>query len=342
MWRGTGRAPGVAKVGFVESRIPIIAAVLMLGVMVSAALAQTASPTTPPPAFPRAAPFDGRSAPGSAEQHGAMVRIPGGECQIGSPPDHPLADQAAAPAHRVAIAAFLIDRTEVTNAQFSEFLNALPVKPVGTAEGGKVGKASIPADWHAVFLEFSSRSSPYTMIDLDDAEALIGVREDRFAPNRGFDNHPVTETTWAGALAYCRWRGARLPTEVEWEAAARGLEGRTFPWGSAMPTTGLAVINRPSGDILPVGSRPEGAIPAGLLDMAGSLLEWTSTLARPYPYRRNDGREDPAAPGERIVRGGNYVFDDAPARLTGWNRTVAWRNPATGHRQIGFRCARDG
>ena len=270
-----------------------------------------------------------------------MVRVPSGIYPIGSPADHPLVDRAAMPAHRVAIKAFRIDRTEVTNAQFAEFLNALAVKASGTAPGGKVGPANIAPSDRALFLEFSSRPSPYTIIDLDDNEALIGVREGRFASNPGKENHPVTETTWAGALAYCRWRGTRLPTEVEWEAAARGKEGRTFPWGEAMPTIDLAVINLASGDIPPVGSRPKGATPEGLLDMAGSLLEWTSTLDRPYPYRAEDGREDLTAPGERVVRGGNYVFDDAPERLTTWNRTVSWRNPATGHRQIGFRCAVD-
>jgi iron(II)-dependent oxidoreductase len=306
-----------------------------------AALAQTASPDTPLPRFPAAAAFDAKLHPASARQHQSMVRIPAGTYTIGSPAQHPLADRLAMPEHKVTIQAFRLDRTEVTNTQFAEFLNALPVKPMGTALGGKVAAGNIPREYHAVLLEFSSRPSPYTIIDLDDTEALIGVRAGRFAPNPGAEDHPVTETTWAGALAYCRWRGARLPTEVEWEAAARGLKGRTFPWGEAPPTTELAVINRASGDIVAIGSRPKGATPEGLLDMAGSLLEWTSSLLRPYPYRADDGRENLGAAGERAVRGGNYVFDDAPERLTGWNRTVSWRNPATGHRQIGVRCAAD-
>ena len=306
------------------------------------AVAQTASPQTPPPKFPEAAAFSERIAPLSAKQHAGMVPIPGGTYSIGSPAEHPLADRLAMPRREVSLGAFRIDRTEVTNAQFAEFLNALPVKPMGTALGGKVSAANIPEAWRRVLLEFSSRPSPYTLIDLDDEEALIGVRDGRFAPNPGAANLPVTETTWAGALAYCRWRGARLPTEAEWEAAASGPQKRTFPWGEAAPTPELAVINRPSGDILAVGSRPKGATPEGLLDMAGSLLEWTSSLLRPYPYRADDGREDLTAPGERAVRGGNYVFDDTPERLTTWNRTVSWRNPATGHRQIGVRCANSG
>lgn len=307
----------------------------------SSLMAQTASPDTPPPAFPQAAKFDRTMHPASAVQHAAMVAIPAGDYPIGSPARHALANRAAMPAHELSLRAFKIDRTEVTNAQFVEFLNALPVKAMGTALGGKVTADNIAPPDRALFLEFSSRPSPYTIIDLDDEEARIGVRDGRFAPNPGFDRHPVTETTWAGALAYCRWRGARLPSEVEWEAAARGIQGRLFPWGNAMPTPELAVIGLPSGTTVPVGSRPKGATPQGLLDMGGSLLEWTSSLDRPYPYRADDGREDLTRPGERIVRGGNYIFDDTPDKLVAWNRTVAWRNPATGHRQIGFRCAAD-
>lgn len=296
---------------------------------------------TPPPKFPAAERFDAKRAPQSARQQATMVRISGGTYTIGSPAEHPVANRAAMPAHRVELKAFRIDRTEVTNAQFAEFLNALPVKPIGSALGGKTKPENFAPQDRRLFLEFSSRPSPYTIIETDDEEARIGVRDGRFMANPGFEDHPATEVTWAGALAYCTWRGARLPTEVEWEAAARGREARPFPWGDAMPTAELAVIGLPSGTTVPVGSRPKGATPEGLLDMAGSLLEWTSTLDRPYPYRGDDGRENLSAPGERIVRGGNYIFDDTPDKLVAWNRTVAYRNPATGHRQIGLRCAAD-
>lgn len=322
-------------------RIDCVALVAAVSLWSCTAAAQTAAPNSPLPKIPSATQFRPEAAPASAAQHAAMIRIPAGSYLIGSPAQHPLADASATPEHRVMIKAFKIDRTEVTNEQYAEFMNHLPVKPSGTAPGGKVSAENIPREYRALFLEFSSRPAPYTMIDLDDAEALIGVRNGRFVPNRGFERHPVTETTWAGARVYCEWRGARLPTEVEWEAAARGAENRTFPWGDASPTPERAVINRPSGDILAVGSRPGGATPEGLLDMAGSLLEWTSSLKRPYPYRADDGREDQTTPGVRTVRGGNYVFDDAPNRLTTWSRTAAWDSPATGHRQIGFRCASD-
>lgn len=200
----------------------VLAASLIATAWVAELAAQTASPSTPPPRFPQAARFDPQAAPASARQHESMVRIPAGTYPIGSPAQHPLANPAAMPAHRVTIKAFRIDRTEVTNAQFAEFLNALPAKPIGTALGGKVGPSNIAPAERPLFLEFSSRPSPYTMIDLDDEDARIGVRNGRFAPNPGHEEHPVTETTWAGALAYCRWRGARLPTEGEWEAARSG------------------------------------------------------------------------------------------------------------------------
>jgi iron(II)-dependent oxidoreductase len=315
------------------------AAVIALSAVAAGASAQTAPPNSPIPRFPAAATFDAQRAPESALQRSRMIGISGGRYTIGSPAQHALANKAAMPEHRVDVMPFKIDRTETTNAQFAEYLNALPVKPLGQAPGGKLTAENFAQAQQAYFLEFSSKPSPYTLIDMDDEDARIGVRGGRFVPNAGYENHPATEVTWAGALAYCTWRGARLPTEVEWEAAARGLEARPFPWGSQMPNAELAVIGLPSGTTVAVGSRPAGATPSGIHDLAGSLLEWTSSLDRPYPYRDNDGREDLRTPGERIVRGGNYIFDDTPDKLVSWNRTVAFRNPATGHRQIGFRCA---
>lgn len=292
---------------------------------------------TLPPNLPHAEAFDPVRLPLSASQQREMVRITGGTYTIGSPAAHPLSSKIAMPEHQVELRPFRIDRTEVTNGQFAEFLNMLPMKPSGTAPGGKVGTPHIPVEFRAVLLA----SGAYAIVQLDDDQARIGVRDGHFAPNAGHDDHPVTEVSWAGALAYCRWRGARLPSEAEWEAAARGREARLFPWGSAPPTPALAVLGHRTGITQRVGSRPQGATPDGILDMAGSLSEWTSSLDRPYPYRADDGREDPNSAGERVVRGGDATFNSTTERLVSWNRTTYSRSPADGHHHIGFRCSAD-
>ena len=176
---------------------------------------------------------------------------------------------------------------------------------------------------------------------MDGTDARIAIQGGRFQPEPGFADHPVPESTWLGAAAFCTWRGARLPSEAEWEAAARGREGRTYPWGEAPPTKGHAVYGRGRGETGAAGSNGEGSTPEGVFDMAGNEAEWTSSLYRPYPYVAGDGREEPAAPGERVTRGGGHVFDVTPARLTGYFRDGFSRNPGRGHRHIGFRCAKD-
>lgn len=179
------------------------------------------------------------------------------------------------------------------------------------------------------------------LIGLADPDTRIGPRNGRFVVADGYGDHPVTETTWYGARAYCESLGRRLPTEAEWEAAASGREGRKYPWGDAPVTAERAVHDRRRGETLLVGSHPKGATPRGVQDMAGSLAEWTHSLFRPYPYDAADGREDPDTRGERVTRGGDYLFDSDPARLTTWFRNGFSRDHGRGHRHIGFRCAAD-
>ena len=101
------------------------------------------------------------------------------------------------------------------------------------------------------------------------------------------------------------------------------------------------MFGRGRGETDPVGSHPKGATPEGVFDLAGNEAEWTSSLFKPYPYDAADGREDPKAPGERVTRGGDHVFDVAPDQLTGYFRDGFSRNPRRGHRHTGFRCAKD-
>jgi formylglycine-generating enzyme required for sulfatase activity len=263
----------------------------------------------------------------------AMVHIPGGPYPLGT--DQGLADER--PAHVIELKAFAIDRHEVTNAEFVAFLEAVLA---GRAHDIRLVENRIEGADAALLNENTRAPDRRTLVALNDDDSRIGVRNGRLYVQAGYEHHPVNEVTWNGARQYCAWRGARLPTEAEWEAAARGREGRVYPWGNAPPDAERAVFGRRSNDTEAVGRRPAGATPEGVHDLAGNVAEWTSTLYRPYPYRADDGREDPDATGERVTRGGDHVFDSAPEKLRGAFRAGFSRAPAVGHRHIGFRCAR--
>ncbi len=149
----------------------------------------------------------------------------------------------------------------------------------------------------------------------------------------GKQDHPVVNISWLDALSFSRWAEVQLPSEVQWERAARGAGTLLWPWGDEPPSPlhcnfGLKIANT-----TPVALFPKGATAHGVLDMAGNVWEWTSSLWLPYPYDPAGSREDEAGTGLRVVRGGSY---DSPARQVRCACRAAI-NPAYGYDDVGMR-----
>lgn len=252
------------------------------------------------------------SAPVLAQRSGAeteMVRLAGGTFAMGS--DKGLADER--PPHTITVAAFSIDVRAVTNAEFAEFLNTL---------GGGVNNAR-----------------GQRLFDDDDNDARIHKRAGRWSADPGWERKPAIEMSWYGARDYCAWKGKRLPTEAEWEFAARGTTGRAYPWGEERPDKSRARFATGYSAFADVGTHPKGATPEGLLDMAGNVHQWTSSIALAYPYSADDGREENDKLADRVTRGG--AADTGPETLRStWRGASVSRNARAGHHNIGFRCAR--
>jgi iron(II)-dependent oxidoreductase len=164
-------------------------------------------------------------------------------------------------------------------------------------------------------------------------------RAGRWLADAGYESHPVVEVSWHGARAFCAWRGARLPTEAEWEKAARGTEARRYPWGDEPPNATRARYGAGWNATAPVGAHARGASPYGVLDAAGNVWQWVSSVYRPYPWRADDGREDPRGDPVRGTRGGGHDSPPDAITTTQRGRTLS-RAPNAGHHNIGFRCAR--
>lgn len=182
---------------------------------------------------------------------------------------------------RVSLPEFWIDRTPVTNAEFARFVEASGYET--TAERTGIGCALTGGKWEDVEgADWRHPGGPGTDI-------------------HSKADHPVVQVTWEDAAAYTQWAGKRLPIEQEWEKAARGADGREYPWGSQEPTLELCNFNQNENGTTPVGNySPQGDSPYGCVDMAGNVWEWTAS-------------EDES--GGMVLRGGGWSHPAEYVRL---------------------------
>ncbi len=212
------------------------------------------------------------------------------------------------PMHVVVLKGFWIDQTEVTNLQYHRCMQA--------------GHCTPPADFGS-----STRQSYYG--------------------DSSYEDYPVVSVQWQQAVDYCDWAGGRLPTEAEWEFAARGSEGWTFPWGNTFDGTRLNYcdVNCRSGpndpgvndgyaDTAPVASFPAGVSWCGAFDLAGNVREWVADWYGRYPSEQQVNPIGPSSGDARVTRGGSWLDtpDDVRSTNRGGNSVGYW------HPKVGFRC----
>lgn len=305
-----------------------------------------------------------------------MAFIPAGNFVMGAADEEGRADEY--PAHEVSMHGFWIDQTEVTNAQFAAFVKAT----------GYVTEAERKPDWEELkkqlppgtpkpadeLLQPASLTfkKPAGRVNINDASQwwrwTEGANwrhpqgpEDDIA---GKDNHPVTQVSWTDAAAYAKWAGKRLPTEAEWEYAARGgLKGKSYPWGDEEPGKGKAKANTWQGEfpyndlkadgfasVAPVKSFAANGY--GLYDMSGNVWEWTADWYKADGYKTLKGRQsNPKGPAEsfdpeeptvpkKVIRGGSFMCHSSYCK--GYRVSSRMKSSIdTGLENTGFRCVAD-
>jgi formylglycine-generating enzyme required for sulfatase activity len=222
-----------------------------------------------------------------------MVFIPAGPFLMGADieNDNSWGDEDEQPVHKVNLSAYWIDRFEVTAKDFSRFLNLHPKESPRYIEMGRA--------------------------------VTIENRGGKYHERPGLKRYPANRISWYGASAYCLWMGKRLPTEAEWEKAARGTDERLFPWGNEHPNNSLATYRRKFSEwgfkaMVPVDSMAQGQSPYGVYHMAGNIWEWVADGFDPNYYTSSPTKDPkgPASSTSRVLRGGNWYYKAYYMRTT--------------------------
>ena len=304
---------------------------------------QTSTPVAPVAAAKPSEPRQPELTPTILGKDGAeMVLVPAGEFIMGSAPDdiasllrrHPKANGAILKdeisKHRVFLDAFYVDTYEVTNAHFQQFVQATGYRTQAEREGG--GKIRAGAQTWAQVPDANWRAPR------GNGSSIVGR-----------EAHPVVQVSWHDAKAYCTWAGKRLPTEAEWEKAARGPDGRLYPWGNEIDGTKANFCDRNCPfawkdtavddgyrSTAPVGSYEAGKSSYGAYDMAGNVWEWVADWYNAKYYRRSPARnpQGPTSGTQVVLRGGSWLYTAPDFRVT----ERAGVPPDRRNENIGLRC----
>jgi sulfatase modifying factor 1 len=303
-----------------------------------------------------------------------MVKIPGGEFLMGADDSEGRPDEY--PQHKVRVDDFWMDATEVTNAQFSEFVKATGYittaeKKPDWEELKKQLPAGTPKPADSLLMAASLVfTPPAAAVELNDVAQWWSWKkgaswkhpQGEGSDIKGKENYPVVHISWYDAMAYCKWAGKRLPTEAEWEFAGRARMGKKYSWGDEELETGCPKANTWQGHFpdqdtkwdkytrsAPVKSFPANSY--GLYDMAGNVWEWCSDWYTPDYYEKEKSLIDPKGPAssydpaeptvpKRVVRGGSFMCHSSYCK--GYRVTSRMKtSPDTGLEHTGFRCVKD-
>jgi formylglycine-generating enzyme required for sulfatase activity len=243
-----------------------------------------------------------------------MVYVHPGTFMMGEESDR----DDAVPVHKVEIKGFFIDKCEVTVAQFGEFVKATGY--VTDAESAGYSRA-FDKDNKVSLVAGATWIHPYGDERIPDPES------------------PVTQVSWHDAVVYCSWAGKRLPTEAEWEYAARNSDGRLYPWGNQWDEKRCSNTFDSGMAVAKVGSFPGGEGPFGTLDQAGNVWEWCQDYYQRDYYAvspvKNPLCDTPS--GNRVLRGGSFTSHPVHCKST----YRYYSAPEKGYIMVGFRCAKD-